>query len=139
MKSGQNSEVIPTPEEIEVRHNVIAHLLELINQNQTVKLPQFDPTRSATKTDFPFATVGIEANSLGGSFGEFRYQFEGEEDLLHLIVTRNNQTPLTPGEGVAVAEFVLDGIPKGLVRFRPGDVSQHFFLGHENLRDSVVR
>lgn len=130
--------MVPTPEETAKRSEIIGHLVRLIEQNRTVKLPAFDPERSAAKPEFPFATVGLEANPLGGSVGEYRYQFEGEEDLLHLVVMRIDQQALSPAEGVSVGEFVLNGIPKGLIRFRPGDVSQHFFLGHENLYEHVI-
>lgn len=130
--------MVPTPEESTRRSEIIGHLLRLIEQNQTVKLPDFDPERPAATPEFPFATVGSEANPLGGTVGDFRYQFEGEEDLLHLVVMRNDQQALSPAEGVSVGEFVLAGVPKGLIRFRPGTVSQHFFLGHENLQEHIV-
>jgi len=130
--------MVPTPEESARRSEIIQYLLRLIERNQTVKLPDFDGERAGPTSEFPFATVGLEANPLGGTIGEFRYQFEGEEDLLHLVVMRSDQQPLSPAEGVSVGDFVLNGVPKGLIRLRPGDVSQHFFLGHENLMDHVI-
>ena len=95
-------------------------------------LPDFDP-ETGTASESALLTVGAEPNPYCGTLGPFRYQFEGEEDLLHLIVTRCDGEPLTPEEGQTVAGFVLEGVPPGLVWFRPGDRSQHFFVGHDEL------
>jgi hypothetical protein len=58
---------------------------------------------------------------------------EGEEDLLHLIVVRQDGKELTPAEGQAVAGFVWPGVPSALIWLKPGVLSQHFYVGHDEL------
>ncbi|MCW5938814.1 MAG: hypothetical protein KF884_05295 [Fimbriimonadaceae bacterium] len=70
---------------------------------------------------------------FSGTLGEFAYVFEGEDDLLHLAVSRLDGAPVSPEEGQAVAAVVLKGVAPGLVWFKPGARSQHFYLGHDDL------
>lgn len=88
-------------------------------------------------TMIPFETLPDTECRFVGHVAEFRYQFEGEEDLLHLIVERCDKGALTPEEGQAVAGFVLNGMNLGLVRLTPGHHSQHFYFGHEDLMQSL--
>ena len=123
----------PTSNEFAQRAAVLAAIREFVAANSTIKLPAFDRDRSAPSIHAALTSVGIEPNPFGGSVGEFRYQFEGEEDLLHLIVTRLNGERLTAEEGQEVASYVLHHMPPGLVWIRPGDYSQHFYMGHDDL------
>lgn len=113
------------------RDQVIGRILECIRSNQTIKLPAFDPARSEPSERF--ALQSIEPNDFSGAAGEFRYQFEGEEDLLHLIVMREDSGRLTAEEGQQVAGFVLEGLPQALIWLKPGEYSQHFYFGHDEL------
>jgi hypothetical protein len=79
------------------------------------------------------SVVGAEENAFCGNVGPYRYQFEGEEDLLHLIVTRQDKDRLTVEEAQEVAGFLMPGIPAGLVWLKPGEFSQHFWVGHDEL------
>jgi len=108
-------------------------ILEFVNENRTIKLPPFDRTLSRPSDQFALVSVGLEENEFSGSLGEFRYQFEGEEDLLHLIVTHKGGLRLTPETGQVVASFVLKGVPTALIWLKPGQYSQHFYLGHDDL------
>ena len=108
-------------------------ILDYISRNQTIRLPDFDPTLSRPSDKFALVSVGLEENAFSGSLGDYRYQFEGEEDLLHLIVTRANQGELTVQEGQWVAGFVLRGVPPALIWLKPGEFSQHFYFGHDEL------
>ena len=109
---------------------------DCILNDRTIKLPDYDRNLSQP-SGTALVSVGIEPNPFGGSVGEFRYQFEGEEDLLHLIVTRLDGEPLSPEEAQEVAGFVLERLPKSLVWRRPGEFSHHFYFGHDELlRDS---
>jgi hypothetical protein len=65
--------------------------------------------------------------------GDFRYQFEGEEDLLHLFVTRLDGSPIDSADGLAVAQFLMPTVPPALVWHKPGEFSQHFYVGHDDL------
>jgi hypothetical protein len=122
----------PTPDELARRHTVMSSVLQAIRANQTIKLPDFDPAMSRPATS-ALVSVGIEPNAFGGTVGLYRYQLEGEEDLLHLIVTRIDQGPLTAEEGQEVAGFLYRGVPPALIWLKPGEVSQHFYLGHDEL------
>jgi hypothetical protein len=113
------------------RAEVMSRIRECIVQGQTIKLPPFDPARSTPGEHFALQTV--EPNEFSGEAGPYRYQFEGEEDLLHLIVSRSDGDPLTVEEGQNVAGFVLNGLPSALIWLRPGTYSQHFYFGHDEL------
>ena len=108
-------------------------ILELIHANQTIKLPVFDPSIDRPSDRYALINIGIEPNEFSGSVGKYRYQFEGEEDLLHLIVTTVESETLTVAEGQSVAGFVLDGVPPALIWLKPGQYSQHFYFGHDDL------
>jgi len=123
----------PTQREIEDRRAVLRVIIDATNAGVTIKLPPFDPAQSQASPEVAIATVGIEPNPFGGTVGPYRYQFEGEEDLLHLIVTRQDASPLTMPDAQPVCAFLLNGVPPALVWMRPGNLTQHFFLGHDDL------
>ncbi|MBN8689959.1 MAG: hypothetical protein J0L72_04095 [Armatimonadetes bacterium] len=125
--------------EIERRNQVISSLLEAIADNRTIKLPQFDPSLPQSPLANTVALIGLEPNDYCGHFGEMRYQFEGEEDLLHLIVTRIDGDKLSPKEAQEVAALLFDGIPVALIRLHPGVFSQHFYIGHDDVERYVTR
>ncbi len=108
-------------------------LLADIRANRMVKLPPFDPALSSPAERFALTSVGIEPNAYGGTFGPYRYQFEGEEDLLHLIVTQQNSLPLTVEEARKVVAFVVPQVPPAMLWLKPGEYSQHFYFGHDVL------
>lgn len=114
------------------RDTVIAHLLDCIQRGETIRLPAFDAAHQSG-SDFALQNVGIEANPFGGVVGEWRYQFEAEEDLLHLFVLRRDGSEIAVAEGRSVAEFVLGEVPPAMIWFKAGKFSQHFYLGHEAL------
>jgi hypothetical protein len=122
-----------TAQEIARRREVMERVLEFTRQNTTIKLPVFDPTIDRPSDQFALISIGIEPNQFSGTLGRYRYQFEGEEDLLHLIVTAENQEAITTAEAHQVASFVLRGVPTALIWLRPGDFSQHFYFGHDEL------
>jgi len=108
----------PTQAEREERSRVIAAIAAAVNANETIRLP---------------SRLNNSEQTFAGEVGGFHYQFEGEDDLLHLAVTRLSGGSLTAEDGQAVAAFLLEGIPPGLVWIRPGEISQHFYLGHDDL------
>lgn len=111
----------------------MTRILDDVRQGRTIKLPPFDAQRERPSDRYALLSVGIESNDYGGTFGPYRYQFEGEEDLLHLIVTRLDTEAVPPHEGQYVASFVLRGLPTALIWLRPGEYSQHFYFGHDEL------
>lgn len=114
------------------RDAVMARVCEYIREERTIRLPAFDPSISAPAPS-ALVTVGLEPNGFSGAAGPFRYQFEGEDDLLHLIVTRSDGAPLTPEEAQPVVAFLLPQVAHALIWLRPGVHSQHFYIGHEEL------
>lgn len=111
----------------------MTRILEYVRQDRRITLPVFDPSLDRPTDQFALLSIGLEPNDFSGTLGDFRYQFEGEEDLLHLIVTRFDQGPLTTAAGHEVAGFVLRGMPSALIWLRPGEYSQHFYFGHDDL------
>jgi hypothetical protein len=124
-------------DETQRRGFVIGRILEFVREDRPIRLPDFDPALSQPSDSFALQTVGLEENDFCGTVGEYRYQFEGEEDLLHLIVTRRDGGPLTPEDGQDVAKFLLAGLPSSLIWLRPGERSQHFYFGHDDLVEHV--
>ncbi len=127
----------PTQAERERREEVVRRVLAFIDEGKRIALPPFDPSLARPSDRFALVSVGLEPNDFGGSLGRFRYQFEGEEDLLHLIVTAE-EGGVSVAEGQAVASFVLAGVPTALIWLRPGELSQHFYVGHDDLVGSLV-
>lgn len=128
----------PTATEQARRDEMMRLVLEYVKSDQVIRLPDFDPSGGQKAGEFALQTLGIEPNPFGGAVGPYRYQFEGEEDLLHLIVLRLDGEELSPEEGQLVAGFVLNGLPPALIWLRPGTYSQHFYFGHDELIDSLV-
>jgi hypothetical protein len=122
----------PDSNEEKRRVEVLSAVLLAVRENRMIKLPDFDPRVSQPGVS-AFVSVGIEPNEFGGTVGSYRYQLEGEEDLLHLIVTRLDQQPLRPEEGQEVAGYLFRGVSPALIWLRPGELSQHFYLGHDEL------
>jgi len=117
---------LPSEAEIERRNAVMDEIVRCIEGNVRIVLPDFDPT-------VPSRALGAEDNPYCGSYGPYRYQFEGEEDLLHLIVTRHDGQRLKVEEAQGVARFLMPHVPAGLIWLRPGEYSQHFWVGHDEL------
>ena len=110
-----------TTAELERRKSVVEAIFSAVKSNTRILLPQ------SRDSDNPFA----------GSVGSYSYVFEGEDDLLHLAVTNIEGSALTAEEGQAVAAFLLDGLPPGLIWIRPGEFSQHFYCGHDDVLEHV--
>lgn len=106
----------PTVLENEQRARLMSALVEAISQNLVIK---FDPE-------------GLFA----GTVGPFAYVFEGEDDLLHLAVRRQDQGCLTPEEAQEVGLFLMPNLPWALAWIKPGQFSQHFYLGHDHLLEA---
>jgi hypothetical protein len=127
------SPIDPTPAEVAQRCQVVETLLDYIREDRRILLPQFDPTSAVPSDQFALQSVGIEANAFGGTVGDFRYQFEGEEDLLHLFITRVDGGRLSPEDAQPVVTFLLPTLPQALLWLKPGEFSQHFYFGHDEL------
>lgn len=123
----------PSREEQKRRNQVITTILECIKSNTTILLPNFDPTISRPSDQYALTSVGIEPNPYGGMVGNYRYQFEGEEDLLHLIIVRLDGEVVSPRESQAVVSFLYPGVPTAMMWYKAGTVSHHFYLGHDVL------
>jgi hypothetical protein len=102
----------PTAAEIAVRDQILSELLLCIKSNS--RIPMNDPR-------------------FAGSCGEFSYFFEGEDDLLHLAVSRPDGSKITVEEAQEVALFTLPNLPPGVLWVKPGTFSQHFYFGHDEL------
>jgi hypothetical protein len=127
--------VNPSPEEQARRDQVFASILDAVRRDERIKLPPFDASLSEPGVT-ALHSVGIEPNAFGGTVGEYRYQFEGEEDLLHLIVTRRDGGLLRPEEGQQVTTFLLPEVSPAVIWLKPGTVTQHFYVGHDELLPS---
>jgi hypothetical protein len=121
----------PTTEEREHRDAVVGRVLQFILDGRTIKLPPFDASVPVRQADF--ALLAMEPNDFSGNLGPFRYQFEGEDDLLHIAVVREEGGLVDVSEARQVVAFLLPDVAPALIWLRPGTVSQHFYVGHDEL------
>jgi hypothetical protein len=121
----------PTQEELRRRDQIMERVRDAIRCDERIKLPAFDGHVKNGASDF--AIQAIVENEFSGSFGALQYQLEGEDDLLHLIVVHGDGSRLIPEEARIVAGFVFEGVPPAVIWLKPGEFSQHFFVGHDEL------
>ncbi len=67
----------------------------------------------------------------GMNIGEYRVQFEGEDDLLHLSITRLDSGPINWLEAREMSALFLAGIPETMIFAKPARHSAHFYLPHD--------
>ncbi len=106
-----------TPADIERRDQVLERIRDHVAQGLPVR---YQPKQG----DF------------AGTAGDFSYVFEGEDDLLHLRVERQDGAALEPDETQPVAMFLLPEVPEAMVWLRPGARAHHYYLGHDLLLPS---
>ncbi|MCG9895772.1 MAG: hypothetical protein MH204_09885 [Fimbriimonadaceae bacterium] len=128
----------PTPSEAEQRAAVLTEILGCIESGERIMLPDWDRSVPVQAEDYALLNVGLEPNRFGGWVGPFRYQFEGEDDLLHLMICRRDGGSLTPMEAQTVVSWLLAGVPSGLYWVKPATRSQHFYVGHDVLPGSLI-
>lgn len=121
----------PTIEERTRRDAVFARILACIRSDERILLPPFVRGEATASADY--ALLAIEDNPFSGTVGEYRYQFEGEDDLLHVFVMRQDRAPLPVSEAQKVVGFLLPHVPPALIWLRPGTLSHHFYVGHDEL------
>ena len=73
---------------------------------------------------------------FSGTLDDFAYNFEGEDDLLHLAIERRDKGEIAPEDAQEVAKHLLGAVPPALIWSRPGTYSHHFYFGHESLIQS---
>lgn len=100
----------------------MSEILAKVRANERIKLPDFNPDSLKT-----------EPNDYQGTVGDIAYQFEGEEDLLHLILSRCDGAPLSIGDAQCAASWLFQGVSPALIWFKPAEAVQHFYLGHDDL------
>jgi hypothetical protein len=120
----------PTAGEISQRDVVFSRLLIAIKSDETIRIPRL-PTLDLAHNEEALLTLTSE--DFGGTVGEFRYLFEGEDDLLHLMVTRHSLGQIEPEDAQAVVAFLLPNVPPALFWMKPGVKSHHFYIGHDVL------
>jgi hypothetical protein len=108
----------PSPREIAERDAILRLARRQIREGRPIPFPS---------QDSPFR----------GQIAGFEYQFEGEEDLLRLIVRRADGGSLELCDSLRVARFALPGIPETLYFCRPGTREHHYYLAHDLLLETV--
>ena len=110
--------ILPTAAEVSRRDQILALVRTHIRSGQTI------PYRPAHHDEPP---------DFGGDLGDYRYLFEGEDDLLHLKIERRDAGNLTSGETAELARFLLPEVPEAMIWLRPGLEAHHYYLGHDLL------
>jgi hypothetical protein len=77
--------------------------------------------------------IPMNAPDFQGTVGEFRYFLEGEDDLLHVGISRNDEGLLAMEEAQAVLSFLAPGLEAGVVWVKVGSKSHHFYFAHDEL------
>ncbi len=125
-----------TQPEADQRKAVLRRILNTVETSERILLPDWDGSPQ-TPSDYALLNVGLEANDFGGTVGPWRYQFEGEDDLLHLMICRLDQEPMPAEESRALVSWLLKGVPVGLYWVRHATHSHHFYVGHDILPGSL--
>ncbi|MCW5942620.1 MAG: hypothetical protein KIS66_10340 [Fimbriimonadaceae bacterium] len=122
----------PTDAETARRDEVLARLRDFVARGERILVPPPNP-------DLPphLAALGSvdPSTPFAGSVGPFVYQFEGEDDLLHLLVATADGGTLAMEEAQPVVSFLVPMVPPSLMWVKPGVRSQHFYFGHEAILD----
>lgn len=126
----------PTSDEIQRRSLVLKAVCEKIKAAEPITLPSPKPD-SAASSDYALLPIAYTPNDYNGTVGRYIYQFEGEDDLLHLFVIESAGQELLLSEAREVFEFLLPGFPTALTFVKSGTVSQHFFFGHDHVLDHL--
>ncbi len=119
------------PIELEQAEAVRKAVLEAIRTNTRIKVPDFDRDAEWAGGEPPLRRIAQTENPFGGQLGPYLYQFEGEEDLLHIFVIRADDGELSVAEGRTVLDVLIPELSPGLVWLKPGVHSQHFYFGHD--------
>jgi len=122
-------------EEERRRDEVLARVVDLVRRGQAVKLPLRDGP--SPPSDFALLSICRDGNPFSGYVGDYLYQFEGEDDLLHLFVVRRSGLPLSVEEAQHVVSFAIPHVPPALIWLKPGTVSQHFYFSHDLLLEGL--
>lgn len=122
-----------TDDDRQERSRVVRAVLDAVRENLTIHLPAWDRSEPREPSHFALQNVGIEANAFGANVGEYRYQFEGEDDLLHLFVARIDGGPADANLAREIGGWVLAGVPPALVWYKPARHTHHFYVGHDDL------
>jgi hypothetical protein len=122
---------MPSPDEQTQRDQVREALKAAIRSGQAILLPEFRGGEGPG--EFALQNVGLEENPFGGTSEGLRYQFEGEEDLLHLFIVRTDGGEIGVEESRLLAEWLLPEVPPGMIWLNPGRRSMHFHFGHDLL------
>jgi hypothetical protein len=120
------------------RNRVVAAICEAVRTDSRILMPDFDPSLSQPG-ESGFTSVGVEPSAYSGRVGGLRYLFEGEDDVLHLMVARTDGLELDSGPARDLAAWLLEGIAPGLVWYKPGRLTHHFYCGHDDLVAAVRR
>ncbi len=98
--------------------NVLESIVEAIQNNKRISMP---------------VLYSLETSPYEGILEGHQYFFEGEEDLLHLVLTRQDHSKIELNKAMTLARKILDGVPPALIWMKPGQYSCHFYLGHDEL------
>lgn len=134
--SETNAQFEFTDSEAFQRKEVLTRILDFIERGERILLPDWDGSPQPL-SNYALLNVGREENEFGGKVGPWRYQFEGEDDLLHLMICRLDQAPLPADESRALVSWLLKGVPVGLYWVRHATHSHHFYVGHDILPGSL--
>ena len=67
------------------------------------------------------------------TIGDFKVQFEGEDDLLHLEIVRTDRSNIDIHDAKQLADLFFVDIPPALIVVKPAEYSAHYYLPHDVL------
>lgn len=127
----ETKELVVTAEQEAWLEQVRQNIRESIVQGETIRLPDFRREGNEVSSEVALLTVGIEPNRFGGTLDSYRYQFEGEEDLLHVFIVRQDLQPFACEIAQSILQRLLPNVPPAFIYLKPGERSHHFYLGHD--------
>ncbi len=120
--------------ELNKANSIIEKIKEYTRNNIRITIPRLQTdANTESRAEEAYLTNWTAISEFAGTYGDYQYLFEGEDDLLHLVILRQNLQPLTVEEARVVAEGILPNIPSSKIWLSPGEYTQHFYFGHDEL------
>lgn len=142
--------ISPSEGDVQQRDAVLQAIITTLQTSNLILLPRPSTdggegyrsvpgsNRALSELPAPLPALLIQ-NQYGGQIGPFYYQFESEEDLVHLIVAKTDFSEITVEEARLVVDFVLPFFPAALLWLKPGQLSQHFYFGNTDFLDRAPK
>ncbi len=115
---------------------VLEKIKEYTLQNKPIRIPRLNCVEKSHGSEMAYLTDWTQISEFAGSIGEYQFLFEGEDDLLHLVILRKDLQPISVEDARRIVEKIMPDVPTAKIWLSPGIFTQHFYVGHDELISS---